>query len=184
MTGGAIARRYGRALFELAAAEKKVEEIGGELARLLQAYREVEALPGALSDPTVPRSRRKELATRLAESELRLSGVLRNFLHVLIENGRVREIPDIVQRYREMADEAAGRAHVIVRSASPLADQDRARLEAGLSEVTGKRVTVEVRQDPTLIGGLVAQVGSLVFDGSVRAQLEALGQDLRRGLDV
>ena len=181
MTGGAIARRYARALFELAAEEGKVEEIGAELARLVQAFKEVDELPDALSNPTVPRSKRKELASLLAESELRLSGVLRNFLQVLIENGRVREIPDIGQRYREMADEAAGRAHVIVRSAAPLPEQDRARLEASLSEVTGKRVTVEVQQDPTLIGGLAAQVGSLVFDGSVRAQLEALRQDLRRG---
>jgi F-type H+-transporting ATPase subunit delta len=68
-----------------------------------------------------------------------------------------------------------------VRSATPLADADRRRLEEGLSGITGKQVTVEVTLDPTLIGGLVAQVGGLVFDGSVRAQLEALRQELRRG---
>ncbi len=180
MTGGVIARRYARALFDLASTDQKIPEIGEDLGRLAQAFREFPGLPAALSNPAHTRPARREIASQLVDGELRLSPVLKNLLHLLIENGRVRGLPSIADRYRELADDAAGRAHVILRSAAPLSDEDRRRVEEGLSRVTGKQVTLDVQVDPTLIGGLAAQVGSLVFDGSVQAQLQALKQELRR----
>jgi F-type H+-transporting ATPase subunit delta len=177
---GAIARRYARALFDLAREDGKIPEIGAALDALAEAFREVPDLAAALSNPAYTRPDRKALASRLVDEGLRLSPVLKNLLHLLIENGRVRELPSIADRYRDLADEAAGRAHVLLRSAAPLSDEDRGRVEQGLSRVTGKRVTLEVQVDASLIGGLTAQVGSLVFDGSVRAQLEALKQELGR----
>jgi len=180
VTAGVIARRYARALFDLAREDGKIPEIGRALDALAEAFREIPDLAAALSNPTSARSDRKELASRLVDENLRLTPVLRNLLHLLIENGRVHELPSIADRYRDLADDAAGRAHVILRSAAPLSDEDRGRVEQGLSRVTGKQVTLEVQVDASLIGGLAAQVGSLVFDGSVRAQLEAMKQELGR----
>jgi len=180
MTGGVIARRYARALFELAREEGRIPEIGQALDALAEAFREVPGLAAVLSNPAYTRTDRKELASRLVDEQLRLTPVLKNLLHLLIENGRVHDLPSIADRYRDLADEAAGRAHVILRSAAPLSAEDLSRVEAGLSRVTGKQVTLEVQVDPSLIGGLAAQVGSLVFDGSVRAQLEAMKQELGR----
>jgi F-type H+-transporting ATPase subunit delta len=180
MTGGVIARRYARALFDVARESQRIREMGEEMRQLAQAFHDVPGLPAVLSNPAHTRTERRELASRLVDEELRLTPGFKNLLHLLIENGRVRDLPSIADRYQELADDAAGRAHVILRSAVPLQDEDRRRVEEGLSRVTGKQVTVEVRIDPALIGGLSAQVGSLVFDGSVRAQLEALKQELRR----
>ena len=180
MTSGSIARRYARALFELATEEGRLEEVGTELARFAGALREVPELGRVLSSPAIPRAGRKEIASVLCESTLRSSLTLRNFLHVLVDNNRVRAAADIAERYREMADEAAGRVHVWVRSATPLSDEDRGRLQQKLSRATGKQVTLEVEVDPALIGGLSAKVGHLVFDGSIRAQLEGVRRALER----
>ena len=180
MTGGVIARRYARALFDVARETQKIREMGEEMGRLAQTFRDVPGLPGVLSNPAHTRTERREIASRLVDEGLRLAPDLKNLLHLLIENGRVRDLPSIADRYQELADDAAGRAHVILRSAAPLSDEDRRRVEEGLSRVTGKQVTVDMRVEPALIGGLAAQVGGLVFDGSVRAQLEALKQALRR----
>jgi F-type H+-transporting ATPase subunit delta len=177
---GALARRYAKALFDLASAEGRVEDLGGELERLTEVYREAPGLPALLSNPAYTRAERKAIADDLAGTPLGLTQTMRNFLHLLIENGRVRGVPEIAERYQEMADAAAGRAHVVVRSAAPLAEEQRRRLERGLSRVTGKQVTVAVEIDPSLIGGLSARVGGLVFDGSIRAQLAALEEELKR----
>ena len=177
---GMIARRYARALFDLAREERKIQETGEELETIARSFREVPALPAVLSSPATPRAERKEIASRLIDETLRISPVLKNLLHLLIENGRIRDLPSIAERYGDMADEAAGRAHVILRSAAPLSDEDRRRVSEGLSRITAKQVTVEVRVDPALIGGLAAQVGSLMFDGSVRAHLESMKQELKR----
>lgn len=180
MIAGALARRYAKALFDLASAEGRVEELGGELERLTEVYREAPELPALLSNPAYTRAERQTIAESLAEGPLRLSQMMRNFLRLLIENGRVRGVPEIAARYQEMADAAAGRAHVVVRSAAPLSEEQRRRLEQGFSRVTGKQVTVAVEIDPSLIGGLSACVGGLVFDGSIRAQLAALEEELKR----
>ncbi len=180
MTSGAIAGRYARALFELAAEEGRLEDVGVELSRLADALRDVPELARLLSSPVTPRADRKEIASALCEQSLQLTATLRNFLHVVIDNNRVRAIPDIAARYRELADEAAGRVHVTVKSAAPLSEEDRHRLEQGLSRATGKQVTLDVDVDASLIGGLAAKVGHLVFDGSLRAQLEGLRRELER----
>jgi len=180
VTGGVVSRRYAKAFFDFAGSDGRVQELGEELSLLAKTFREIPALPELLSNPAYTRAERKAFASRLIDEQLRLSPGLRNLLILLIENGRIRDLPAIADRYQDLADEAAGRAHVILRSAAALSEEDRRRVEEELSRVTGKRVTLEVQMDPSLIGGLAVQVGSLVFDGSVRAQLEALKQELRR----
>ena len=180
MTSSVVSRRYAQALFDLAVQEGRVQDLGEELTLLARTFREVPALAGLLSNPAYTRAERKAIASRLIAEGLRLCPGLKNLLFLLIENGRVRDLPAIVDRYQYLSDEAAGRAHVILWSAAPLSEGDRRRVEEGLSRVTGKQVTLDVQIDPSLIGGLAAQVGSLAFDGSVRAQIEALKQELRR----
>ncbi|MFQ5458723.1 MAG: ATP synthase F1 subunit delta [Myxococcota bacterium] len=180
MIGGVVARRYAKALFELAAAEGRIEPVGGELARVKAVFHDAPDLPDLLANPAYTRAERKEIAARTLGAQLDLSEHVGNFIGVLIENGRLRGLPEIAARYQEMADEASGRAQVVVRSALPISGADRVRLEEGLSRVTGKQVSVEVEVDPSLIGGLSARVGGLVFDGSIRAQLDALEEELKR----
>ena len=180
MISGVVVRRYAKALFELAEADGNIEPLGEDLSRLKAVILETPELRDLLSNPAYTRRERKEIASAVLTEHLGVSEVLKNFVNVLIENGRVPGIVDICDRYQEMANEAAGRARVTVKSASPLSEGDCARLEEGLSRVTGKRVTIEIEVDPSLIGGLSARVGGLVFDGSIRAQLEALEEELKR----
>jgi len=180
MISGVVARRYAKALFELAEADGKIEALGEELSRLKTVILETPELRDLLSNPAYTRGERKEIARSVLTDRLGVSEVLNNFVGVLIENGRMPGVAEICDHYQEMANEAAGRAQVTVKSASPLSDGDRARLEEGLSRVTSKRVTIEIEVDPSLIGGLSARVGGLVFDGSIRAQLEALEEELKR----
>ena len=179
MIDGVVVRRYAKALFELCSADGSAEAVGEELSRLRGVFLEIPELKELLSNPAYTRAERREIADAVLSTGLGASDVLRNFVGVLIENGRVRGIPEVADRYQEMADEAAGRAQVIVKSASPLSDAVRSRLEEGLSRVTGKRVTVEIEIDPSLIGGLCARVGGVVFDGSIRAQLDAMQEELK-----
>ena len=180
MISGVVARRYAKALFDLAVEQGQVEPLSEEIARLRGALEETPELGQLLANPVYTRAERKEIADEVLRGGLGLSEPLRNLVAILIDNGRVRGIAEIAGRYKEMADEAAGRAEVVVRSASPVSEADRARLAEGLSRVTGKKVAVQVEIDPSLIGGLSARVGGLVFDGSIRAQLEALEEELRR----
>jgi F-type H+-transporting ATPase subunit delta len=180
MIAGALARRYAKALFDLASAGGSVEDLSGELALLTGVYREAPQLPALLSNPAYTRAERQAIMENLAEGPLRFSQTMRNFLRLLIENGRIRGVPEIAARYKQMANEAAGRAHVVVRSAAPLSAEQRRRLEEGFSRATAKQVTVAVEIDPSLIGGVSAHVGGLVFDGSIRAQLAALEEELKR----
>jgi F-type H+-transporting ATPase subunit delta len=179
MISGVVARRYAKALFELAADERRVQPIGEELSRLKSVLAEVPELGELLANPAFTRAERKGIADETLRERLALSDSVRNLVAILIDNGRVRGIGEIADRYREMADEAAGRAEVLVKSAGELSEADRGRIAAGLSGVTGKQVTVSVEVDPSLIGGLSARVGGLVFDGSIRAQLEALEEELK-----
>ena len=180
MISGVVARRYAKALFDLARESEQIEPIGEEFARLKSVLDEAPELAALLANPAYTRAERKKIAGEILEGKLNLSEPLRNLVAILIDNGRVQGIPEIADRYKELADEAAGRAQVVVRSASPISDADRGRLAEGLSRVTGKQVTVDVEVDPSLIGGLSARVGGLVFDGSIRAQLEALEEELKQ----
>jgi len=180
MISGVVARRYAKALFDLATEQGQVDAIGEEFGLLRRVLDETPELVELLANPAHTRAERKRIAGEILQQRLAVSEPLRNLVAILIDNNRVGGIPEIADRYKEMADEAAGRAQVVVKSASRVSEADRARLEEGLSRVTGKQVTVQVEIDPSLIGGLSARVGGLVFDGSIRAHLEALEEELRR----
>lgn len=180
MTSGVIARRYARAVFEISREAGQIDELGRELQLLADVYREVPELPALLANPVYTRAERKGIAGSIAEDRMGLSPTMTNLLMILIDNGRVTAVPEIANCYQNMADEAAGRVRVVVTSAIPVSEGDRKRLAQGLSRVTGKQVTVKIEIDASLIGGLSAQVGSLVLDGSIRAQLGALAEQLKR----
>jgi F-type H+-transporting ATPase subunit delta len=97
---------------------------------------------------------------------------------LLLERGRIRALPAIARAYRELGDQHAGRVRATVTSAQPLAAADLERVRQSLEQRTHKKVMVESQVDPSLIGGLVARVGDLVLDGSVRTQLASLREKL------
>jgi len=172
------ARRYARALFALAQEEGGVASIRGELddmARLLAANPDLQR---RLFQPLHPVHERRQVLKRVCEQG-RGSRTIQNFFAYLIEQRRLVAFDAIHDEFNRLADEADGRVRAEVRSASPLRDQQRARLVEALAQRTGKEVELTVHVDPSLIGGAIATVGGLVFDGSLRTQLSQLRGTLR-----
>jgi F-type H+-transporting ATPase subunit delta len=103
---------------------------------------------------------------------------VRNFVAVIMDHQRLAELSEILEEYHAVADEESGLAEAEITSAHALQDGDRAELEAQVAKLVGGRVRATYRQDPSLLGGAVVRVGSTVYDGSLRAQLQQLKQRL------
>ena len=167
----AAARRYAKAVFELAQDEGKVEEWGQNLAKL----REVMNDPGVaavLTNPTIPVDLRMELVSDVFNRETT------NLAKLIIESSRVREVAGIADEFERLADEAGGRVHATVTTAVELSPKDRDRVADELSTRLGKKVLMDVVVDATILGGLKLQYGDHLVDASVATRL----QQLRRRL--
>jgi F-type H+-transporting ATPase subunit delta len=180
MRSPAAARRYARALFALAREEDRVDPVRAELDALTQLLEENTELRRAIFRPLHPGAERRAVLQAVCE-RLGSSSTVRNFCAFLVDQRRVIDLDGICQAYRQLADAASGRTHARVVSASPLRDEQRERLRRTLSTRTGKQVEFEESVDPSLLGGAVATVGGLVFDGSLRTQLEQLRASLMKG---
>jgi F-type H+-transporting ATPase subunit delta len=176
----AAARRYARALFSLAGDEGRVVEVRDELAALRRLFDENIELHHALFRPLHPAAERRAVLAAICAS-LGSSRSVTSFLRLLIDRRRLIDFDAICQEYSRLADVAAGRVRAEVVSATPLRDEQRERLRRALAARTGKLVELAERVDPALLGGAVASVGGVVFDGSLRTQLAQLHGSLTRG---
>ena len=177
MQGGTAAHRYAKALFSLAQDEHKHSEVREELERLASIFNSTRETRDALLTPMHPADERKA-ALRAIGQNAQVSALLQNFLAYLIDQRRLIDFDGIVAAYGQLADEAAGLLTAQVVSASPLDERRKDRLRRALSERTGQEVRLEIEIDPSLIGGAIAKVGDLVFDGSLRTQLGQLRTSL------
>jgi F-type H+-transporting ATPase subunit delta len=148
-----------------------------ELHRFGELFAASEPLRNALSSPAVPPLKKRAVITRIAES-LSLSRLVRNFLFVLTDHRRSDLIPEVVRSFETHLDEHLGILRAEVSSARELSQPQRGALSTELSKITGKTVRLQYSVDPALIGGLVTRIGSTVYDGSVRGQIEVLSRRL------
>jgi F-type H+-transporting ATPase subunit delta len=174
---GSIGRRYAKALLSIGVATKSFDALGRELDRAADTISRSPELKNALENPVFAVSKRRQVLEQLARP-LALSTTVKNLLLLLLDKGRINALPDIARAHRELVDEQAGRARAVVTSAAPLDPGVESRLKGALEKQTGKAVILDKRIDPSLIGGVVAQVGDLVFDGSIKTQLDQIRQDL------
>jgi F-type H+-transporting ATPase subunit delta len=177
MRGGTAAYRYAKALFGLAQDDHKQAEVRAEIEGLARLFNESAELRDALLTPMHPAGERRAALRAIAE-RAGVSRMVQNFLSFLIDQRRLIDFDHIVEAYAGLADEAAGLVTAEVVSASPLDDRRKDRLRRALSEQTGQEVRLEITVDPSLIGGAIAKVGDLVFDGSLRTQLGQLRSSL------
>ena len=173
------ARRYAGAIFAIAREAGQVTEVRNELGSLGELFQESAELRGALVTPLRPADERKAVLRALA-SRLGLSATVTNFYSFLIDRRRLVDFDVIFAEYERRADEALGLLTADVVSAGPLDDRRKDRLRRALSERVGQEVKVDVSIDPDLIGGVIAKVGGLVLDGSLRTQLGQLRANLTR----
>jgi F-type H+-transporting ATPase subunit delta len=173
-----IGRRYARALFELAAEEGRYDEVGAELARVAASLKADPELVAVLRNPVTSKEDKLRQADALAKA-LQVSPMVANGLRLLAERSRLADLPDLEHVYRELADAKAGRLRAKVISAVPLSEESAKAIAKILAGPGAPQVVVERSVDPSILGGVVAQVGSKVYDGSLKTQLSELGRQLK-----
>ena len=164
-----VTEGYADALFGLASAEAQLEQVEGELYRLARAVEGSRRLTDALSDPQAPPERREALMSELLAD--RASPVTREAVSLLIRMNRLSDLVAVADRLAEKAALSRGRKIAEVRSAVSLSPETLSRLEEVLSKAVGHPVEARAVVDPEVLGGVVARVGDLVVDGSVRSRM-------------
>lgn len=168
MKSSRVAKRYARALLELAE-RGQVENWGEELDRLAAIVSSPELLP-RLTSPELSEASRQEAMGKIAE-RLELSYPLRSFAVVVARHGRIAEVPAMAEAYRDLVDQMLGRARATVTFAVQPSDTDVARVVAGIEGITKKKIIPTVKVDPALLGGVVAEFGGKIYDGSLATRL-------------
>ena len=176
----AIALRYARALFGLREGAGDRARLLGELDTLTDEILASADLQRVLFTPIHARRERRGVIADLCTG-LDVSNELRAFSQLLVDENRSGELPAIRDALRELVDREAGRLVAQIRSARPLDESELGALQRELSRRVDADVALETEVDPDLIGGVVARVGDLLLDGSVRTQLQSLGAILRKG---
>jgi len=172
-----LARRYAKALFEVAKEENTVTDYAGKLADLAEVYRSEPAVRDGLVNPMYPIEARSKVMAYLAK-QADASKILTNFLQLLVQKKRADIIADIAEAYQNMVDEDQNVCKGKVRSAIALDEALQKKVKATLEKITGKTVILSTEVDPSIIGGIVAQVGDLVLDGSLKTQLSELKESI------
>ncbi|WP_432822377.1 ATP synthase F1 subunit delta [Trichloromonas sp.] len=157
-----------------------VEAYGQELAGVKSLFASEDFLRLILESPSFPMEKKSAVLTELGDS-MSLSDGMKRFLGLLLAKGRLKYLPQIEAQYKGFADELSGvlRAHIV--SASKLNQTQKKAIGAGLEEKTGKKIELTVSVDASLIGGLQANVGGKIFDGSIRTQLKRIEDTLKKG---
>ncbi len=168
-----IAKRYARAFFDIAAEENRYEEYYGELLKFSSIVEESGDLKDFLDNPIFDNDDKKAVVKTVLD-KISLSGIAANFLNLLADKQRINALPEIVQCYREMMDEALKKVRVQVKTAFPLSVELSDGLAKSLENLTGKQVEMTIEEDPSLLGGVVVKVGDTLYDGSIKSQLNKI----------
>ena len=173
-----LARRYAKALFTVGKEQDKFEAYGDALQAVAALYNSTPAVVDALTNPLYPMDIREKVMTGIVSS-MDADKVMGNFLNLLVQKKRAEILPEIAEEYKAMVDDEKNISHGSVISAVELSDELQAKVQATLEKLTGKKVELTTSVDPSIIGGVIAKVGDLVLDGSIKAQLAGLKDSIK-----
>ncbi len=176
MAKAPIAKRYARALFDLARADGKEEA----WLESLQGIEQQLADPSSalfFREPRIPAERKAAIVAEVAAGADAMVG---NFVGLLVQKQVIGVLPSIVREYSQLLNESLGRVQASVTSAVTISPEQHSRLRESLGAMLDKQVVLDAREDPDIIGGIVVRIGDQVIDGSVRARLDGLRQSLGR----
>ena len=172
------APRYARAFAEVAeSARLDATAAQQQMRDFAQTLEESSVLREVLENPSIEMAGKLNVLDGIA-GRIAMFPQVRNFIAVILEHHRLAELDEILNEYKQVVDEHAGATEARITSARPLNAEDRAQLEAQIAKLAGARVRARYSEDATLLGGAVVEIGSTVYDGSLRAQLQQLKQRL------
>jgi len=169
----ALAERYAGALVDVALENRQADQVKRELSAFAALVRESTDLRAFLSNPAIARNV-KHAAIEQLVARMGASRTLRNYLFVIVDQRRAGLLVEIEQAFSRILDARQGITQAAVTSASELTPAQRAELVAVLAKLTGEKVEAQFATDKALIGGAVVRIGSTIYDGSVRTQLERM----------
>lgn len=169
-------RQYAEALFAVARSERRLTEVEDELFRFARVLEGSDELRDALTDPHIPAARRQQIVEDLLQGKA--TDLTSAMVSLVVGTGRAHDLPAIIDQLVRMSAAENKTAVAEVRSAIDLTADQRARLAAALESATGKKVEVKVIIDPSVLGGIVAQIDDTVIDGSIRNRLSQLKETI------
>lgn len=173
------ARRYAKALFELALQEQQLAAVRERLEQTDRMIRPQAELLDICRNPIYRLDEKKRVLASLAD-QIGSPPLLRRFIDLLVQKNRLRQLPEITKMFGVLMDEAQGLERVRVRVAKDLSKEQETGLKRQLEMILLRDVALIVEADPALIGGIVVYVGSRVYDGSVKGQLQGLRRELEK----
>ena len=171
-----IARRYASALAEVAIERHEETEVQQEIDSWASLIESSQLLRDVFSNPTIPYDQKRKVLEELI-SRTRVRETTGTFLRVLLQNQRITELKHVAERFGQVLDAHNGVVAANVTTAQPIPDDVKNSLRDALSSTAGRTVRLSFVTDDKIIGGVVTQIGSTIFDGSVQGQLERLAAD-------
>jgi len=175
-----IARRYASALADVVIKTGEIETVKSELKGWEDLIKSNVDLQDAFGNPAIPQAAKERVLDELLKRSMP-SKTTSNFLRILLKNDRLMGLDEINERFALVIEERSGVVSAKVTSARELPDSERTELRSNLEKLTGKRLNINFGIDENIIGGVVTRIGSTIYDGSVRTQLENLKQQLVNG---
>lgn len=173
MSGSSLEGRYAKALFELASKNKTSEKIEADLTQLLKAISESEALAQAIKNPAISKSSMLKVILEILKKQV-ADKLTVDFVGVLVQNGRVVNIAEVVNSYSALMMQSRGEEKAYVTTATKLENGQIEELEKTLGKALGNKIKAEVVVDDAIIGGIIVRIGSKMLDASISGQLEKL----------
>lgn len=175
-----IARRYAVALADVVVHAGNAEIVRSELKTWKELIETNSDLERALKSPAIAHASKERVLEGLI-GKTKPTKTTANFLRVLLRNSRIAQLPQITERFHHELEERSGESHASVTSARALSDAEKAEFQKTIEKLTGRSVNISYEVDELIIGGVVTRVGSTVYDGCVKTQLENLKEKLVNG---
>lgn len=175
-----VARRYAEAMVDVAISRNEVESIDNELRVFAETMNASRELYNAFASPIVSPVDKLSLLNALI-SRLKAGQMTANLLRTMLKHYRLHYVAEVYEQFRRKMNERKGLIVAEVATAVQVGASEQARLGRTLEQMTGKQVEFKFNTDPSLIGGVVTRIGSVVYDGSVRTQLQVIKERLKRG---
>ena len=178
MKNTVLAKRYAKALFQVGKEENALDSFNSALAEMAVLYGQVPEVVDSLTNPLYPLEVREKVMEHLL-AKMQVSTMVGNFMKLLVQKRRANALPDIAEVFQALVDVERNMCRGTVTSAAPLSGALNSKIKATLEKITGKQVLLRTEIDPTIIGGIIAQVGDLVLDGSIKTQLTGLKESIK-----